>query len=191
MSARSLADPRRQPWSETTHVDFKGGGGNGCLSARAVAGRSACTVQPWWPEKPLVRCLYLPHACSHACSHVCIPPSHVGPGVTSAPVSVWLCNAFVCECDACFLVCPHVHTQPRRSAVTSWCFAKKSRGKGNSSFVVPGKLKNTYSCRLSAVCGAEVLHLCSAHGHVGRCGNTQPRRPGTRSGRFWWFAKRG
>ena len=59
MSARSLADPGRKPWSETTHVDFKGGGGSGCPGTRALAGRSACTVQPWWPEKPLVRCLYL------------------------------------------------------------------------------------------------------------------------------------
>ena len=114
------------------------------------------------------------NACVHACSHVCMPPLHVLPGVASAPVSV--CNAFTHECDACVLICPHVHTQPRRSAVVFWCLAKKNGWQGNCSFVFPGKLKNFYSCRLSAVCGAEDLHVCSACGLACRRVDTQPRR---------------
>ena len=52
------------------------------------------------------------------------------------------------------------HTQPRRSVVCFWCCAKRDGWPENISFDFPGKFKNLYSCRLSAVCGAEYHWAC-------------------------------
>ena len=52
------------------------------------------------------------------------------------------------------------HTQPRRSFVCFWCCAKRDGWPENNSFDFPGNFKNLYSCRLSAVCGAEYHWAC-------------------------------